>query len=115
MHSSVWQLESTSGFADCNAVLYCQDSSAAAELTRVVGFAQAWVMRSKQSHALVVSFRGTDARQVKTLTNLAFVPVPPARDSTIAQVNCIVRAFCWFVVHSQCYCMLLHCIQIFAP
>ncbi len=48
---------------------------------------QAWVMRDKRSRTLVVSFRGTHERQVKTLTNLAFVPVPPVLSSTITQAR----------------------------
>ena len=44
-------------------------------------------MRAKQSRALVVSFRGTDPRQIKTLSNLALVPVTPSVGSTIAQAR----------------------------
>jgi len=70
-------------------------------------------MRDKRSRTLVVSFRGTHERQVKTLTNLAFVPVPPVLSSTITQVRQIrkvsaahARSQCLEKLLSSCRCRL---------
>jgi hypothetical protein len=69
-------------------------------------------MRAKQGRALVVSFRGTDPRQIKTLSNLALVPVTPSVGSTIAQARLYSskRHLCALLIRHRRYCRCASCV-----